>query len=63
MQQETPEKLVGLQGHDLLPIPLAPIAKSKVDLTVTDINQTVVGDGHTVGVAPQIVNHLTGCEF
>jgi len=60
MEQKAPEKLVGLQRHDLLPMPLATVAIGEADVAVTDIDQTVVGNGDAVRVTAEILQNLLG---
>ena len=58
MQEKAADELVCWQGHGLDAIALASVAEGKAHLTVVDIDDAVVGDGHAVGVAPEIVEHL-----
>ena len=36
------------------------VAVGKADLPIADIDETVVGDGHTMRVAPEIFNDVSG---
>ena len=58
MQQKAPDKLMGLQGHDLHLIALAPITIREADTAVTDILEAMIGNRDTVGIAAQIVEDL-----
>jgi len=51
---------MGLQRHDLLPMPLATIAIGEADVAVTDIDQTIVGNRDAVRVPAEILQDLLG---
>jgi hypothetical protein len=57
-QEKAADEFVRWPGHDLEAIALASVAAGKVHLTVMHIDDTVVGDGHPGGRAPEIVEHL-----
>ena len=57
MQQKAADELVRWQGHGLDAMTLASVAEGKTPLSVVDIDDTVIGDGHAVGVAPERVEH------
>src|SRR5579864_5985171 len=60
MEQESPDKLVGGNTHCLLllvavePIVFIP----EGDLMVVDMEQALVGEGHAVSIAAQVLEHL-----
>ena len=58
MQEKAADELVRWQGQGLDAIALASVAEGKAHLPVMHSDDTVGGDGHTVGVAPEIVEHL-----
>jgi hypothetical protein len=58
MQEKAPDKLMGLQGHGLHLIALAPIAIREADAAVTDISEAMIGNRDAVGIAAQIVENL-----
>src|SRR5262245_15442344 len=63
MQEKAADELMGFQGHSLHAIALASVAVGKVQLAVLHINDAMVSDSHTVGVAAEIVEHVLGaCE-
>ena len=57
-EKKAADALVRGQGHGLKTIPLAAVAEGKTHLPMVDIDEAVIGDGHTVGVAPEIVEPL-----
>ena len=57
MQQKAADALVRWQGHGLDAMTLASVAEGKTPLSVVDIDDTVIGDGHAVGVAPERGEH------
>ena len=58
MQEKAADELVRWQGHGLDAIALASVAEGKAPLSVVDIDDPVVGDGHAVGGAPERVEPL-----
>ena len=58
MQEKAPDKLMGLQGHGLPLIALAPIAICEADAAVTDLPEALIGNRDAVGRAAQIVEPL-----
>lgn len=58
MQEKAVDERMGWQSHGLDTIALVPVAEGKAPLTVVDIDKAVVGDGHAVGVAAEIVEYL-----
>ena len=57
-QEKTADKLVRWQGHGLDAMAWASVAAGKAPRTVLHIDETVVGDGPTVGIAPERGAHL-----
>jgi hypothetical protein len=60
VQQETPQELVDRQGSELLLIVVRGIAPAKSNLVILERDQAMVGDGHAMGVAAEIVQHVSG---
>jgi hypothetical protein len=58
MQEKAAHELVGRQGHGLAAIALAAIAKVDAYLTVVNSEDAVVDDGHAMGIASEIGEHL-----
>jgi len=58
MQQETPDELVGRQGHrfDLTAIPI--ILLLETHLMILDIEQAVVGNRDAVRISAHVIEHL-----
>jgi len=60
MQQEAPQELVGRQGHHFLLVLVFIVLVAEADLPVLQLSQPVIGDGDTMRVAGQIVQHAIG---
>src|SRR5260370_1092475 len=58
MQQKSPDEIVCLQIHDFDLAVVAIILPMKLHLTVVDIDQAVVGDGHAMRISAHVVKHL-----
>ena len=58
VQEKAADELVGFQGHGLHAIALASVAVGKVHLAILHIDEAVIGDGHAVGVAAEIVEDV-----
>ena len=58
MQEKAADELVRGQGHGLDTITLASVAEGKAHLATLDIDDAMIGDGDTMGVASEIVEHL-----
>src|SRR3954465_13644695 len=54
MQQETPNELIGRQGHHLALAVMPVIAPTEADLPVCHIDQPAVRDGDAVRIATEI---------
>jgi hypothetical protein len=57
MQEEAVNKFVRAQGHNFFPIVIATVAVRESDVTAGDIEDSMVGDGDAVGVAPEIIEN------
>lgn len=60
MKQEAADKLLGIQSHRLFSIPVFSISVAQGDLLVLDLENTLVRERHTVGVAAQVVKDGVG---
>ena len=58
MDQETADELRAIERHRLVAVAVPVILPAEADLAVVHGQQPVVGDGDTVGVAPDIVEDL-----
>jgi len=58
MEEEAVEEGMGSHGHCLQPISMPTVAIGEADLTIADIDETSIRDGHSMGVAANIVNDL-----
>src|SRR5258708_11545483 len=60
MEEEAADKLIGRQGQGFLLTVIAVVLVAELDLAVFDGEQTIIGDGHAVGIAAHIVEYLLG---
>src|SRR6185437_7062211 len=60
VEQEATDELVGLEGHSLLGIVVPVVLPFESDPPVVDVQDAVVGDRDTVGVAADVVENLFG---
>src|SRR6185437_735837 len=60
VEQEATDELVGLEGHGLLGVAVPIVLPFESDLPVVDVQDAVVRDRHTVGVAADVVEDLFG---
>jgi len=60
MQQEAADEFVGLKRHGLRCAGVFTVFPPEGHVTVVEVDQPVVRDGHTVGVAAQIVEYVSG---
>src|SRR6202166_723572 len=60
MQEEAAQELIQGYGHQFLLIVVSRIAPTKGDLAVGQRDQSMVGDGHAMGVTAEILEHILG---
>ena len=60
VEQESPNELLRRERHSFLLIVVTIVLPLKLNLTVFDVHQAVVGDGHAMSVAAHVVEHLLG---
>jgi hypothetical protein len=58
--QEATDELIGGERHHLSLAVLTIVLPGEADLTIVEPDQTAVGDGDAVSVAPEIAEHLLG---
>jgi len=58
VEQKSPDELVRRKGHGFLLIVIAVVSPTKFHLTLFDVDESMIGNGHPVGVAADIVHHL-----
>jgi hypothetical protein len=58
MKQETAHKLDRIECHDLLLVAVCRITPAKGNLAVLEAKAPSIGDGHSVSVVSQILNHV-----
>ena len=60
VKQKPAYELVGGNGYDSRLVASRIVAPTKCDGAAIEGNETVVGDGDTVGVAPEVADHVLG---
>lgn len=60
VEEESPDELLGRERHDLLLIVVSIVPPVETDLSVFDGHDPMVGNRHSVRVAPDVVHHLLG---
>jgi hypothetical protein len=58
VQEEAADELVGRESHGFLLIVVAIVSPGEFYLTIFDIDDPMIGDGHPVAVATNVVHHL-----
>jgi hypothetical protein len=58
MEEEAVEEGMGIHSHFLQPLSMPTVAVGEADLTITDIDETGMRDGHSMGVAADRVHDL-----
>ena len=57
MKQETPDEFHGGQRHDFFFSAIGIIPPFECNLSIPDIQDSVVGNGHAVGVSSEIMDY------
>src|SRR5262249_42268222 len=57
VQEQTANELDAIQRPGLLLVPVRVVLPVKMDLAILDADQAVIGDGHPVGVACQVLEN------
>ena len=57
-ERETAEELVGRNGHYLLFAAMGVITPEEGHISIAEVDQAGVGDGHAVGVPGQVLQYL-----
>lgn len=60
VQEEAAQELGGVERHDARPAAVGIIAPAEADLPAIEGGEAMVADGHAVGVAAEIAQHLLG---
>ena len=58
VQQESAQELIEREGHQSLLVFMSGVAPVKGDLLTSQRDESMVGDGHAMGVTAQIVEHM-----
>jgi hypothetical protein len=60
VEQKASQELVHGQGHEALLVAVGGVSPAEGDLVTGEGNETMVGDGHTMGVSAQVVEDVLG---
>ena len=60
LQQEAAQELMSGDGHDLVLAAVSVIPPAEGDAIIFEGHEAMVGDGHAMGVARQVVENLLG---
>jgi len=60
MEKETPDEFHGIERHDLEAFAVLRVPPSEADTISCEAHQAAVGDGHAVGIASQVFEHMLG---
>jgi hypothetical protein len=60
VKQETAQELLRAERHDFLLISVGIILPAESNLIIRESDEAVVGDGHAMGVAGEIAEHMMG---
>ncbi len=60
MQQEAAQELIERYGHQFLFIVVSRVAPTKGDLAIGQRDQSMIGDGHAMSVAAEILEYILG---
>ncbi len=58
MEQEAAQELVDRKGHQALLVAMGRVSPAKGDLATLQGDEAVIGDGHPMGIATEIVENL-----
>ena len=57
MEEKTPDEFLGIKRQGLLSISIFAISITQGDFSVFDLQNTIIGERHAVGVAAEIVEN------
>ena len=60
VQQEAAQEFIERKGQQLLFVVVSGVAPTKSDRLLGKRDQAMIGDGHAMGVAAQILEHILG---
>jgi hypothetical protein len=60
VQQKSPQEFIHREGHQPVLVLMSGITPAKGDFVFSKRHQAMVGDGHAMGVAAQILEHILG---
>jgi hypothetical protein len=62
MEEESTDKLLGLEDHGLLAVVVRVISPAEGNLTVPDGEEAVIADGDSVGISTQVLQDPPGAS-
>ena len=60
VEEEAAQELGGIESHDALLAAMGIILPAKADALSVEGQQAVIGNGHAMGVAAQVAEHMAG---
>ena len=60
MKEEPSDELIGFEGHGLLFIPIGVVPPAEGDITILDLEDTIIADSDPVGISAQVLKHTLG---
>jgi len=60
MKQETAKKLIGTKRHEAFLVAVGGVSEAERDLFAVEGDQSVIGDGNTMGIGAEVTEHLIG---
>jgi hypothetical protein len=60
VKQEATDELNRIKAHDLDAVVVSGVAPFKTNLSVVQVQEPAIGDGDTMGVAGQVLEHMLG---
>jgi len=58
VQEESPDELFGREGHFAFLVAVSIVPPPECNVITVKRNQSMIGDGHTMGVAPEVAENL-----
>jgi len=58
VQQESSDELLGREGHFAFLVAMSIVPPTKSDVIAVKRNQSLIGDGHTMGVTAKVTENL-----
>jgi hypothetical protein len=60
MEEEPSDELIGLEGHGLLFVTIGVVPPAEGDITIPDLEDTIIADSDPVGISAEIFEDTLG---